>query len=170
MPCHEATSEIMLESGLDNSSSLSHSSLPVDPVPSDLDLPIALKKSVWSCTIHPISSFVSYHRLSSSFSTSAPHLSSIEIPKNVQKAFGDPRWKVAVVEEVKALKKNRTWELVTLPKGKRIVGCKWVFSVKYKSDGSVEWYKARLFAKGFTKTYGIDYQETFALVARLNTI
>ena len=75
-----------------------------------------------------------------------------------------------VVEEVKALKENRTWELVTLPKGKRIVGCKWVFSVKYKSDGSVEWYKARLFAKGFTKTYGIDYQETFALVARLNTI
>ena len=75
-----------------------------------------------------------------------------------------------VVEEVKALKENRTWELVTLPKGKRIVGCKWVFSVKYKSDGSVEWYKARLSAKGFTKTYGIDYQETFALVARLNTI
>ena len=46
MPCHEATSEIMPESGLDNSSSPSHSSLPVDLVPSDLDLPIALKKSV----------------------------------------------------------------------------------------------------------------------------
>ena len=50
------------------------------------------------------------------------------------------------------------------------MGCKWVFSVKYKSDGSVEWYKERLVAKGFTQTYGIDYQETFASVAKLNTI
>ena len=50
------------------------------------------------------------------------------------------------------------------------MGCKWVFSVKYKFDGSVEWYKERLVAKGFTQTYGIDYQETFASVAKLNTI
>ena len=78
------------------------------------------------------------------------HLSSIEIPKNVQEAFGDPRWKAAIVEEVKALEKNGMWELVTLLKGKRTVGCKWVFSVKYKSDGSVESYKARLVPKGFT--------------------
>ena len=138
MPCHEATSEIMPESGLDNSSSLSHSSFPVDLVPSDLDLPIALRKGVRSRTI-PISNFASYHRLSSSFSACSSHLSSIEIPKNVQEAFGDPRWKTTVVEEVKALEKNGTWELVTLPKGKRTMGCKWVFSIKYKSDGSVEW-------------------------------
>ena len=50
------------------------------------------------------------------------------------------------------------------------MGCKWVFSVKYKFDGSVEWYKERLVAKGFTQTYEIDYQETFASVAKLNTI
>ncbi|RVW97657.1 hypothetical protein CK203_028060 [Vitis vinifera] len=98
----------------------SHSLLHVDPVPSDLDLPIALRKGVRSCTIHPISNFVSYHRLSSSFSAFTSHLSSIEIPKNVQETFGDPRWKAAVVEEVKALIKNGMWELVTLPKGKRI--------------------------------------------------
>ena len=89
-------------------------------MPSDLDLPIALRKGVRSCTIHPISNFVSYHRLSSSFSAFTSHLSSIEIPKNVQETFGDPRWKAAVVEEVKALIKNGMWELVTLPKGKRI--------------------------------------------------
>ena len=81
MPCHEATSEIMPESDLDNSSSPSHSSCPVDLVPSDLDLPIALRKGVRSRTIHPISNFVSYHRLSSSFSVFTSHLSSIEIPK-----------------------------------------------------------------------------------------
>lgn len=60
-------------------------------------------------------------------------------------------------EEVKALQKNNTWELVELPRGHKAVGCKWVFTVKHKADGSIENYKARLVAKGFTQTYGIDY-------------
>ena len=59
---------------------------------------------------------------------------------------------------------------MTLPRGKKPVGCKWVFIVKYKVDGTVERYKARLVVKGFTQTYDIDYTETFAPVAKLNTI
>ena len=60
--------------------------------------------------------------------------------------------------------------MVTLPDGKRTVGCMWVYTIKHKSDGSVERFKARLVAKGYTQSYGIDYLEIFALVARMGTV
>ena len=69
-----------------------------------------------------------------------------------------------------ALQKNKTWELVDLPSGKKHVGCKWVFALSCTNDDSLERYKARLIAKGYTQTYGVDYQETFAPMAKMNTI
>ncbi|RVX04638.1 putative mitochondrial protein [Vitis vinifera] len=81
----------------------------------------------------------------------------VHIPKNIQEALEIPDWREAMVEEIRALEKNGTWEVMTLPRGKKPVGCKWVFTVKYKADGTVERYKARLVAEGFTQTYGIDY-------------
>jgi hypothetical protein len=57
-----------------------------------------------------------------------------------------------------------------LPSSKFAIGCKWVYKTKTKSDGTIEWYKARLIAKGYAQEYGIDYEETFALVARITSV
>ena len=73
-------------------------------------------------------------------------------------------------EEMKALQKNSTWGVVDMPEGKIPVGCRLVFTIKYKADGTIERCKARLVTKGYTQTYGIDYMETFASMAKINIV
>nr|GEV17392.1 putative ribonuclease H-like domain-containing protein [Tanacetum cinerariifolium] len=99
-----------------------------------------------------------------------PLLCSEEIPSSFEQALKSEKWKKAMNDEMKALKKNKTWDQCALPQGKKPVGCRWIFTVKYKPDGTVERYKARLVAKGHTQTYGIDYSETFSPVAKMDTI
>uniref|UniRef100_A0A2N9FB11 Integrase catalytic domain-containing protein n=1 Tax=Fagus sylvatica TaxID=28930 RepID=A0A2N9FB11_FAGSY len=83
-------------------------------------------------------------------------------PHTFREASSDPLWQQAMKEELDALLKTGTWDLVDLPAGKSAIGCKWVYKIKTRSDGTVDRYKARLVAKGFTQEYGIDYEETFA--------
>ena len=72
--------------------------------------------------------------------------------------------------ELDVFYKNHNWDLVTLPPGKSVVGCKWIYKIKTRFDGSIEHYKARLVAKGFTQEYGIDYEENFAPVTRISSV
>ena len=87
-----------------------------------------------------------------------------------REASFNPLWQHAIKEELDALHKIGTWDLVYLPSGKSTIGCKWVYKIKTRSDGTVDHSKARLVSKGFTQEYGIDYEETFAPVARLSSV
>ncbi|XP_077249267.1 uncharacterized protein LOC143888733 [Tasmannia lanceolata] len=138
-------------------------------VDESLDAPIA-SRTCSRATHHTISDAVSYARLSLSYTAFISSLSSVSIPRFAQEAMLDSGWRAAMEAEMDALAKNQTWQLASLPPGAQVVGCKWVFTVKYLPDGSVERLKARLVAKGFTQTNGIDYVETFSPVAKIPSI
>jgi hypothetical protein len=91
-------------------------------------------------------------------------------PETFAEALGHPDWDTTMNEEYRSLMENDTWDLVPLPKGRKLVRCKWVYITKYASDGSVERHKAQLVSKGFSQVEGIDYNETFEPVAKMNSI
>ena len=103
-----------------------------------LDIPYAMRKGIISYTKHPISNFMTYEHLSHSVQALVTNLSGVEIPKNVQDAWRNLEWKKAIIAEMQALEENGTWVVIWQPKDKTQMGCKWVFIVKYKADGSIE--------------------------------
>lgn len=90
-----------------------------------------------------------------------------EEPISFKEAMSGVNWKQAMETEMRSLKDNDVWDLVRCPAERKTVGCKWVYKA---ADGSVERYKARLVAQGFTQQYGSDYDETFSPVVRLESL
>jgi len=97
-------------------------------------------------------------------------IGTITEPKSYSEAVVHPEWQKAMTSELQALQANGTWTLTPLPTGKTPIGCRWVYKVKLRSDGTVERHKARLVAKGFTQLEGIDYQDTFSPTAKIISV
>ncbi|XP_019167633.1 PREDICTED: uncharacterized protein LOC109163335 [Ipomoea nil] len=99
----------------------------------------------------------------------ACYTSKIE-PKNVKEALQDDLWVKAMQEELHKFERNHVWDLVPRPDRVNIIGTKWIFKNKTDEAGNIARNKARLVAQGYTQIEGIDYDETFAPVARLESI
>ncbi|KAI3826502.1 hypothetical protein L1987_00550 [Smallanthus sonchifolius] len=95
---------------------------------------------------------------------------SITEPSTITQALKHPSWWQAMTQEFEALQNNQTWTLVPHSDASNLVGSKWVFRTKFKSDGSIERLKARLVAKGFHQRPGIDFAETFSPVVKPATL
>jgi hypothetical protein len=76
------------------------------------------------------------------------------------------QWEQAIQEEYQSFMNNHTWDLEKLPTRRKAMSCKWMFRIKCKGDGSVDCYKARLVARDFSQTYGVDFDETYALLVK----
>ncbi|KAH9672540.1 protein kinase domain-containing protein [Citrus sinensis] len=119
---------------------------------------------------YPLHNFISYHRFSPAHKSFLSAITSTTEPSIFHEAVKLPEWRKAMEDEITALEKNNTWTLTHLPDGKKAIGSRWVYKIKYQSDGTIERYKARLVAKGYTQTEGIDYHATFSPVAKLVTV
>ena len=113
---------------------------------------------------------MSFEKLSPSRKSFFTSLNNIHVPITLFAALFNENWGQAMNGEMEALEKNKTWELVDLLAGKRPMGCKWVYTVKYGADETLERYKTRLVAKRYTQTCGVDYLVTFAPVANMNIV
>ena len=96
-------------------------------------------------------------------------LSQVE-PKKIEEALIDPDWVIAMQDELNQFERQKVWKLVPTPKDKMVISTRWVFRNKLDEDGIVTRNKARLVAKGYSQQEGIDYDETYAPVARLEAI
>lgn len=121
-------------------------------------------------TPYPIANYLSTSVFNTQHQAFLATITTEAVPRNYNEAVKDPRFNGAMKTEIVALETQHTWDITTLPPGKKPIGCKWIYSNKYNSDGTVERPKARLVACGNRQQEGTDYKETFAPVAKMNTV
>ncbi|GKV41367.1 hypothetical protein SLEP1_g48909 [Rubroshorea leprosula] len=91
-------------------------------------------------------------------------------PLTFEEAVKEEKWQNAMAEEISSIERNQTWELTDLLEWHKTIGVKWIYKTKFKENRAIDKFKARLVAKGYKQEFGIDYQEVFAPVARMDTI
>lgn len=91
-------------------------------------------------------------------------------PSTYDEASKHPCWRDAMIEEYESIMHNDVWEIVSRPEGKSVVTSRWIFKIKHAANGSIEKYKVRFVARDFSQREGVDYDETFAPIARFTSI
>ncbi|KAJ1703741.1 hypothetical protein LUZ63_003520 [Rhynchospora breviuscula] len=123
-----------------------------------------------SGTPYPIAHYVNCNKFSVAHRKFLAAVTAKKEPEHFGEAMKDSNWRKAMQTEIEALERNKTWSIEDLPSEKKAIGCKWVYRIKYNSDGSVERYKARLVVLGNRQVEGIDFKETFAPVAKMVSV
>ncbi|MCH83031.1 hypothetical protein A2U01_0003845, partial [Trifolium medium] len=134
--------------------------------PSDCSLPPQRN----SGTPYPITHYVSCDKFSAQHRRFLAAVIAETEPTTFSEAVKDERWRSAMQHEIQALEDNHTWTMCPLPANKKALGCKWIYKIKYRSDGTIERFKARLVILGNHQVEGVDYTETFAPVAKMVTV
>ena len=132
--------------------------------------PSHLQDYVCHSPAYPITNYVSYSQLAPQHQAYALSISHAIEPSTFHHASQDSRWLAAMQTEIEALNVNNTWEFVELPSDAIAIGNKWVYKIRRHVDGSIERFKARLMAQGYTQTEGLDYFETFSPFSKMSTI
>ncbi|GKD05638.1 ribonuclease H-like domain-containing protein, partial [Tanacetum coccineum] len=114
--------------------------------------------------------YVGYLKFNSENFCFVTQLNKTREPKTYFEAYKYSHWIDAMNQEMDALLRNDTWEMVQLPKGRKAIGSKWIYKIKFRSSGEIDRYKVRLVAQGFGQKEGINYEETFSPVFKMVTV
>lgn len=139
----------------------------IDPPASSTASPAS---SCSSGTQFNIACYVDYNKFSVRHKHFLAAITKRKEPTSFKEAVKDSGWRQAMKEEIDALERSGTWTLEDLPPGKKAIGSSWVYKIKYHANGDVERLKGRLVVFGNRQVAGIDYNETFAPVAKMGTV
>ena len=121
-------------------------------------------------TPYPISSYLSYDKFDEDHRNFLLNISTTKLPKTYREVVLSDEFKNSMKSEKNLLEESGTWSVCELPPGKQSVGCKWIHTIKYNPDGTVERHKSRVVVKGYTQLEGLDYLDTFSPVAKIGTL